>query len=177
MNLLHAALAFAADCHKDEVRDGSFSLPYLHHPLEVAHILRWKSGVIDSEILASAILHDTVEEGGAELGDIESRFGARTASLVGELTRSEPTMEETSGLSKESVYQLRTTMLLADIRHMSAEAKMIKLADRISNLNEAVLVRGPRRLQRYKEQTKLILAEIPRDISPALWDTLESLCD
>lgn len=177
MNLLHAALAFAAECHKDQNRDGSFCLPYLHHPLEVAQILRWQGGVIDSEILSAAILHDTVEEGGADFEVLEEKFGSRSAGFVRELTRTEPTPEQKLGLGKEEIYILRTELMLNDIRQMSAEAKTIKLADRISNLQEAILVRGPRRLARYKEQTLLILQEIPRETSPALWDKLRALCD
>lgn len=177
MSLLHDALAFAAECHKDEVRDGRDSLPYLHHPLEVAHILRWEAGVTDTEVLTAALLHDTIEEGGAELEEIQVKFGLRVAELVGELTRSEPSPEETAGKTKEEVYQLRTEMMLKEIRLMSPTAKLIKLADRLSNLREAVLVRTVRKLNRYKQQTRLILLEIPRDTSPQLWDKLAALCD
>jgi guanosine-3',5'-bis(diphosphate) 3'-pyrophosphohydrolase len=177
VSLLHAALAFAAECHKEAVRDGRDSLPYLHHPLDVANILRWEAGITNQEVLCAALLHDTIEEGGAQIAEIQEKFGLRVAELVDELTRTEPSPEETAGKTKEEIYQLRTEMMLKEIRIMSQSAGLIKLADRLSNLREAVLVRTPKKLLRYKEQTRLILQEIPREISPQLWDTLAGLCD
>jgi guanosine-3',5'-bis(diphosphate) 3'-pyrophosphohydrolase len=59
MDLFTKSLVFAADKHKNQRRKQAGDVPYINHPLEVAHILAL-AGVKDYEILAAAILHDTV---------------------------------------------------------------------------------------------------------------------
>lgn len=132
---------------------------------------------MDQELLAAALLHDTIELGAENETRIEEAFSERIVGLVKELTRLEPTLEETLGLDKKEIYELRTKIMLEEIGVMSADAKLIKLADRISNLEEALLVRTPEKLARYKGQTRLILQQIPRHLSPQLWDKLAALCD
>lgn len=177
MPLAMSALNFAHRAHAGQFRDGDSAIPYLHHPLEVAHLLRWIGGVAEESQIAAALLHDTVEEGGAALSEIESEFGSRVSTLVSELTRTEPALDQIASLTKKEVYELRTNLMLSDIDRMSPEAQRIKLADRLSNWREAKLVRSSKRLDRYRTQTKQILKAIPRRVSPRLWDTLFEECD
>lgn len=159
------------------MRDGESALPYLHHPLEVAHLLRWLGGVTDEAQIAAAILHDTVEESGVSAAQIEEEFGVKISSLVDELTRTEPTQDQVAARTKQEIYELRTSLMMQGILKMSPEAQRIKLADRLSNWREAKLVRPRKKLARYRAQTKLILKAIPRSVSPPLWDTLSRECD
>jgi (p)ppGpp synthase/HD superfamily hydrolase len=61
MELFTKSLVFASDKHKTQRRKNAGDVPYINHPLEVAHILSL-AGVKDYEILAAAVLHDTVED-------------------------------------------------------------------------------------------------------------------
>lgn len=175
LSALHRAVKYAAKKHRGLDRDGAHPLPYITHPLDVANKLRYLANETDETVLAAAVLHDVVEESDATLEDIEERFGTAVKELVRELTRREPTPEETKGLSPDEVWQLRSEWLLEDIRRMSLAAKRIKLADRLSNLEAALATRPPDRLARYQHQTYLILEAIPREACPELWDAIRRL--
>lgn len=175
MSLLHAALAFAHQQHLGQSRDGEAALPYLHHALDVCWRARWTAGCTDEEVLSAALLHDVLEEGTAASSDIREQFGEKTASLVVELTRMEPTEAQREGLSKDEIWEMRTALLLDEIKAMSPEAQLIKLCDRLSNLTEAKATRTGKRLQRYVRQSRMILRAIPPASSPSAWAELDAL--
>ncbi len=78
---LEAAIALAAEAHAGQVDRGG--QPYIFHPLRI--MLK-----LDSEAKRiAAVLHDTVEDCGLELGLIKRRFGAEVAEAVDALTRRE----------------------------------------------------------------------------------------
>lgn len=171
---LDEAIQLAGKLHEGQVRDGEHALPYVVHPIEVLVNLRNVGGVVDEEMLIAAALHDTVEESGADVSKIEKRFGKRVAGLVRELTREEPKKKQIEGLSPDEVWLLRSTMLLEEIGRMSIEAQTIKLADRLSNVRDALRTKSGEKLERYLAQTSQILRIIPRDINPPLWDAISA---
>jgi len=59
--------------------------PYITHPLEVASILA--DLAIDVPSVLTGLLHDTVEDTGATLDDIEGRYGGEVARLVNAVTK------------------------------------------------------------------------------------------
>lgn len=150
-------------------------LPYITHPMEVVARLRYGGAVVDEDVLAAAILHDIVEECGVSLSELKERFGPRVAALVGELTRTEPSHEETAGLAPGEVAGLRSATLLQEIGRQSADAQSIKLADRLSNLCAALATRSGERRARYIQQSRRILEIVSRDVNPALWDELDAM--
>jgi len=78
-------VAFAMRRYGQNLRkDGKTS--HLVHCLSVAEILRNEARITDWEILASAILHDLIEESVTKYEEIEEQFGRRIARIVGELT-------------------------------------------------------------------------------------------
>jgi (p)ppGpp synthase/HD superfamily hydrolase len=170
--LVHKALRRAGKLHRKQERDGAAALPYLSHPVDVLNILRYEGKVTDDEVLAAGLLHDVIEETDETIEDVCKRFGERVAGIVGEVTRDEP---DRTGLSQEQVWQLRTDMLLAEIDKMSPEAKSIKLADRISNLQGAKATKAVADYQRYVRQSELILNRIPMETNDALWRKLQSI--
>ncbi len=169
MSKLDAAIRFAAERHEGQWRDGEFPLPYITHPVEVLLNLRHVGKVTDEAVLLAAILHDLLEETTTTLAELAELFGDRTAELVRQVTRDEPTEVEVAGLSKDEIYELRTSRFLEEIARMSPDAQMVKLADRLSNLREAKRTRSEGRVERYKVQTKRILKFIPESVNPALW--------
>ena len=169
--LLHEAVLWAAQLHAGQDRDGDPAVPYLSHPLEVMNILRL-GGVKNYDTLTAAVLHDVVEETETAFKDIEMRFGKTTAALVAELTRTEPTETEVQGLTAKQKYDLRSELLLDDVRRMSRAAQSVKLADRLSNLRAALVVRKGEKLDRYLVQSRKILDIIARDTAPKIWDEI-----
>lgn len=172
MSKLDEAIRWAAELHSGQVRDGDAPLPYLVHPIDVLSNARYVGGVTDPDMLVAAVLHDTVEESGANLDEIEGRFGKRARELVGELTRREPTAEETAGLSAKEIWKLRAEMLLQEISKMSPDAQTLKLADRLSNLREAKRTKKGDKLERYLWQTGRILEIVPKTVNPGLWESI-----
>ncbi len=134
--------------------------------------LRYIGEVTDSSLLCAAILHDTVEAGALTPEQIEKHFGKTIQSLVDEITRKEPTLEEVSGLSKHEIWKLRSQMLLNEVAKMSSDAQQIKLADRLANVKDAKRNKKGRKLRRYLDQTTKMLEIIPRHTNKQLWDAI-----
>ncbi|OBV10549.1 HD domain-containing protein [Erythrobacter dokdonensis] len=121
--LLEAA-SFAADRHRDQRRKDVDATPYINHPLDVARILA-DAGVSDVEVLMAAILHDTIEDTKTTAEELTERFGERVCSLV---------LEVTDDKNLPKLERKRLQVLKASTK--SADAKQIKMADKISNLRD-----------------------------------------
>lgn len=121
--LLEAA-GFAADKHRDQRRKDVGATPYINHPLDVARILA-EAGVEDIEMLMAAILHDTIEDTNTTAEELIERFCERVCGLV---------LEVTDDKSLPKLERKRVQVLKAPTK--SAEAKQIKLADKIANLRD-----------------------------------------
>ena len=118
------AAAFAAERHRDQRRKGPDSSPYINHPLALASLLS-EYGERDPIILAAALLHDTVEDTGTTLAEIEQAFGRAVAGIVGEVT-------DDKSLPKAE----RKRLQIEHAAHLTAPAKVVKLADKIYNLRD-----------------------------------------
>ncbi len=172
---LQRAVKWAARQHFGQWREGDSPLPYLQHPIDVMTRVRYTGGVTDDVVLCAAVLHDTLEETQAQDEEIVEKFGPDVAALVRELTRSEPTLDEVAGLEKDEVWQLRADRLLAEVEAMSPAAQTVKLADRLSNLEEAVRTKAGPKLDRYVWQSRRLLGVVPREVNPQLWDALSAV--
>ena len=127
MSLVEDAMAFAARAHHGVFRKRS-GLPYIMHPLEVAVICG--SLTSDQEVLAAALLHDTVEDSDATLEELQTRFGPRVAMLVASETenkREDQPPEETWRVRKEeSLEKLH--------RAEDLGVRILWLSDKLSNI-------------------------------------------
>lgn len=119
--LLFRALRFAADHHRDDRRKGVEASPYINHPIAVASELV-AVGIEDPEVLAAALLHDTVEDTTATPEEIENEFGRRVRALVDAVTDDQ---ELRSGERKR--------LQVEHAPGLSPDAKLIKIADKICN--------------------------------------------
>lgn len=174
---LDRALRLAARLHSGQEREGASPLPYVTHPVEVLVYLRYLGEETDEDVLCAAALHDVVEESNADDRTIAEATNERTAGLVRELTRREPTAEEKRGLDKDAVWAMRSAMLLDEIRAQSAEAQRVKLADRLANLREGKRTKAGPKWERYAGQTEEILRIVPRERAPGLWDAIRQELD
>ena len=99
MTILEKAITYALKAHTGEKRKNS-TLPYILHPLEA--LVTAASLTDDMEVLAAVVLHDTVEDTGISLADIEREFGHYVAWLVD--CETEDTIEyETEEISEEDI--------------------------------------------------------------------------
>lgn len=174
---LRKALKLAWKAHKGTDRDGVAPLPYATHPFDVVNILRYVGGVVDEEVLCAGALHDTLEDTDLRPEEIEKLFGARVLALVREVTRREPSEEETRGLTPKKLWTMRSEILLAEIGQMSPIAQTIKLSDRLSNLTAALTSGTPDKLARMIPQTKRILEIVPEAVCPPVWRRIRHLLD
>jgi len=121
-----AAWRFAAAAHNGQTFPGT-ELPYLVHlgmvAMEVQGALAAEPGRNGDLAVLCALLHDSVEDTGVELDEIGRRFGAEVAAGVAALTKN-------GDLPKPE----RMPDSLRRIREQPPEVWMVKLADRITNL-------------------------------------------
>ena len=125
LDVLDRAYRLADEAHKDQRRRSGE--PYICHPLHVACLLVDLG--MDTETLASALMHDVVEDTGVTLAEIKSEFGPDVARLVDGVTKL--TKIKFSSMEEQQAENLRK-MLLAmskDVRVM-----LIKLCDRLHNM-------------------------------------------
>jgi guanosine-3',5'-bis(diphosphate) 3'-pyrophosphohydrolase len=123
--LVLASLRFAARKHRNQRRKGEDGSPYLHHCIEVADTLADPGGVTDPEVLAAAVLHDTLEDTDATPAELESVFGERIRRLVEEVS-------DDRSLPRDR----RRARQVERAAGLSHEAKLIKLADKICNVRD-----------------------------------------
>jgi len=69
------AASFAAEKHRNQLRKGAESTPYINHPLEVARMLVEDGNVEDASIIAAALLHDTIEDTETTEAELLHHFG------------------------------------------------------------------------------------------------------
>ena len=122
--LLKAA-AFAAEKHTGQVRKGANAEPYINHPVEVANILTNIGKIDDTDILAAALLHDTIEDTSTTPEEIEKMFGKKVRKYVMECTD-----------DKDLPKARRKELQVEHAPHLSRGAQQIKLADKISNITD-----------------------------------------
>src|SRR2546430_13524420 len=79
------ALKFAAERHRDQRRKDANASPYINHPIAVASVLATEAAVTDQATLLAALLHDTIEDTGTTLQELEQLFGTEVAAPVGEM--------------------------------------------------------------------------------------------
>lgn len=119
------ALAFAADKHRGQKRKGVDASPYINHPIALADVLVNEGGVTDLTVLCAAILHDTVEDTQTTPQELAERFGEQVAGIVMEVT-------DDKSLDKAE----RKRLQIEHAPHLSHEARLVKLADKICNLRD-----------------------------------------
>ncbi|MBI5715781.1 MAG: bifunctional (p)ppGpp synthetase/guanosine-3',5'-bis(diphosphate) 3'-pyrophosphohydrolase [Chloroflexi bacterium] len=120
--LLDSALTFAAVAHQNQKRKAT-NIPYIVHPVGVMLILI-EFGENDPELLAAALLHDTVEDSGATHDQIRKEFGDRVAEIVAGC--SEP--------DKDDTWENRKNHTIHYIKGAPRHIQLVSAADKLHNL-------------------------------------------
>ena len=138
VGLIQAAFDMAATAHATQKRDNGD--PYLTHPLAVAEILAGYR--LDAGSLATALLHDVIEDTGVTREAMTAKVGAEVTALVDGVTKL-TRLEINSDRTKQAENFRKLVLALSrDIRVL-----LVKLADRLHNMRT---IRGAREDKRTR---------------------------
>ena len=147
------AWEFAKELHKDQVRK------FINKPYFDAHVQKVngtaKQYTTDEDLLCAALLHDTIEDCFKDKWEgysiIKEKFGKRVADLVLELTSDEGEMKHRYDGSKRDY-------LIYKMTHMSDDALIIKLCDRLQNISDAFTASEKFRNNYFNETSAIVEA-------------------
>jgi len=161
------AVAFAADKHRNQRRKDAEASPYINHPIALANVLANEGGVQDVTVLCAAVLHDTIEDTETTGDELRALFGDQVASVVLEVT-------DDKLLDKA----VRKQLQIEHAPHISPQAKLVKLADKISNLRDILASPpadwSPERKQAYFDWAAAVVAGL-RGVHPGLEAVFDGL--
>ncbi|TVV77220.1 RelA/SpoT family protein [Sphingomonas solaris] len=149
--LLNRAYVFSMQAHGSQKRASGD--PYFSHPIEVAGILTDLR--LDDETIATAILHDTIEDTVATHEEIERKFGVNVARLVDGVTKLSKIEAQTE--NERAAENLRKFLLAMsdDIRVL-----LVKLADRLHNMRTLHHIPSEAKRRRIARETMDIYAPL-----------------
>ena len=147
-DLITRAFTLSLNAHKNDLR--ASGEPYFYHPYEVAMIVA-KEIPLDDVSVASALLHDVVEDTTFDLKDIKAEFGVTVADIVDGATKITDIFRSHEVTQAESYRKLLLSMV-NDIRVM-----LIKFADRLHNMRTLEYL-PPEKQQRLARETLDIYA-------------------
>ncbi|WP_151953916.1 RelA/SpoT family protein [Sphingomonas sp. EC-HK361] len=153
--LLNRAYVFSMQAHGSQKRASGD--PYFSHPIEVAGILTDLR--LDAQTIATAILHDTIEDTVATPEQITQLFGTDVARLVDGVTKLSKIEAQTE--SERAAENLRKFLLAMsdDIRVL-----LVKLADRLHNMRTLHHIGKPEKRRRIAKETMDIYAPLAERI-------------
>src|ERR1700760_3932550 len=127
LRLVSEAAELAARRHNGMARKGRGNEPYINHLAEVANLLSAATEGADAELIAAGWLHDTIEDTETTREELARKFSERVAALV---------VECTDDMSLPKAERRRRQVI--DAPHKSPGARLIKIADKISNIGARV---------------------------------------
>ncbi|RDC60637.1 Guanosine-3',5'-bis(diphosphate) 3'-diphosphatase [Alteripontixanthobacter maritimus] len=149
--MLNRAYVYTVQKHGSQKRASGD--PYFSHPVEVAGLMTDLK--LDQETIATALLHDTVEDTLATIDDIEENFGPEVARLVDGVTK----LSKIDAMPEDdrAAENLRKFLLAMseDIRVL-----LVKLADRLHNMRTLHFIKSPEKRQRIARETMDIYAPL-----------------
>jgi len=125
--LIEKAFRIANEAHWNMRRKSGE--PYIIHPICVAKIVNQEIG-LGAKSIATALLHDVVEDTGYSLDDIRKEFGPKIASLIDGLTKISGTYNKGSSSSMQAENFRRMLLTISD----DLRVILIKIADRLHNM-------------------------------------------
>ena len=149
--MLNRAYVYTVQKHGTQTRASGD--PYFSHPVEVAGLMTDLK--LDQETIATALLHDTVEDTLATIEDIEKNFGSDVARLVDGVTKLSKI--EQMPENERAAENLRKFLLAMseDIRVL-----LVKLGDRLHNMRTLNFIKNPEKRQRIARETMDIYAPL-----------------
>jgi len=145
VSVLQQAYEVAARLHAEQYRKSGD--PYITHPLAVATILADLG--MDTTTLVAALLHDTVEDTGYSLEELENDFGAEVAHLVDGVTKLDKV-----ALGSAAEAETIRKMIIAMAR--DPRVLVIKVADRLHNMRTMRFLPPEKQARKARETLEVI---------------------
>lgn len=125
-NLVDRAVKFAILKHSGDSRKGT-KTPYIIHTMEAAAIVAGMTE--DQELIAAAVLHDTLEDTDTTYDELKEAFGERVAKLV-----EEESEDKQKDRPAEETWLERKQATLDHLKEADHETRMLVLGDKLSNI-------------------------------------------
>lgn len=149
--MLNRAYVYTVQKHGTQKRASGD--PYFSHPVEVAGLMTDLK--LDQDTIITALLHDTVEDTLATIGEVEELFGGDVARLVDGVTKLSKI--EAMPENERAAENLRKFLLAMseDIRVL-----LVKLGDRLHNMRTLHYIKSPEKRARIARETMDIYAPL-----------------
>jgi guanosine-3',5'-bis(diphosphate) 3'-pyrophosphohydrolase len=158
--IILAALGFAAHKRRRQSKNDATAATDITQPIQIAHVLGVEGNIADEQVIAAAILHDTIEDTETTNEELRQQFGLTIAEVVEEVTKD----------TSMSAQELKRHQLEQAPR-ISRRAKLIQLAEKICDLRDMADNPPPdlttRQIQDYFDWSKEVV-DCMRGISPSL---------
>jgi GTP diphosphokinase / guanosine-3',5'-bis(diphosphate) 3'-diphosphatase len=141
-DLLTRAFSFAARAHEGQQRRSGED--FIHHPFGAAKICAQLR--LDDETIAAALLHDVVEDTGAEIDDVRAEFGEEIAQLVEGVTKLTGIRFQSREHAEAENYRKMIVAMAHDVRVI-----LVKLADRLHNMRTIEYWGRQKQVQKARE--------------------------
>ena len=167
LKVIDDAYNFAYNCHKDRKRKNGES--YIAHPINVAMILTTLN--VDYVTIASALLHETINHGGATKEQIEEQFGSEIASIVNSISK-------INRLSLSDDKEATAINLRKVVVGISEDVRVlyIKLADRLHNMRTIWALETDEIKEKVNETETVLIPIAARLGINSIKSELEDLC-
>lgn len=153
--LVPKACDFAHQAHKGQFR--ASGEPYYIHPIEVAMILAEMKS--DAITIATAILHDVVEDTSYSIRDIKKQFGKEIAELVDGVTKLSQIQHKSESEIQADNFRKLLIAMSRDIRVL-----IVKLADRLHNMRTLIHIKSLKKRKNKALETMEIYAPLAEKI-------------
>src|SRR5262245_13924768 len=164
--LLRRAFEVAEQAHEGQTRRSGEA--FIHHPLEVARICAQLH--LDEQTIAAALLHDVVEDTGADLEEIRAEFGDEVAQLVDGVTKLTRISFQSREQAEAENYRKMIVAMAQDVRVI-----LVKLADRMHNMRAIEYQTKQKQAQKARETLEVYAPLAHRLGIHALKGALEGL--
>ena len=184
INTIVKAYDYSLNIHKGNKR--LCGEDYILHPLNVAYILT--DLYADSDTLATALMHDVITKGGADIEDIKKKFSPEIVSLLEGVTKINKLSLSAENESTVNYYKKILIGLTEDVRII-----ILKLAERVHNMRTLWAIPEEKRAEKAKETLEILapiahrlgLSEIKTELEvlslkyykPAAYLSVEQLLD
>lgn len=154
-DLINKAYIYAMQKHGSQTRASGD--PYFSHPVEVAYKLTQYK--LDTASIITALLHDTVEDTDATLDEIQDLFGDEIRGLVDGVTKLNRLEIQSESTKQAENFRKLVVAMSQDLRVL-----MVKLADRLHNMETLHYIPKPEKRQRIARETLEIYASLAERI-------------
>ena len=164
-NLFIKAIHVAEKAHENQFRASGD--PYIIHPFEVCKSLIDLK--LDTESVITGLLHDVIEDSEIEKKEIKEIFGESISDLVDGLTKINFLEEKKITKSEKDAENFRKLLISTakDIRVL-----IIKLADRLHNIQTIHFIKNIDKRKRVSNETLLIYAPLAQRLGLENWKTV-----